>query len=916
MTVAKSFSKRDFSAGQYDREYQAAQTDITSRGLMYCRNVISSPLREIKTRPGTALKRVLDAESYMVPYRYGDQDVVLLFSDKKLGVYEFLADNSLVPFLGQINLEEFKQTWTANTTNGYTVSSSDGSSERYKSFNGQGADWSGKDTYEITFQAPQAFILNKFYVNWITSLTRATTATAPSGSQFKGFQSARIVYSDDGVNWSDTVTSLTKPDGTSGIYAHMEVTTTGTGSTARVTQRQYIEYYVAPIVREGHKYWKIIFSGYTQPETPYSGLEQGLVCRIYTNELSQNVIFDTDIGISDLRNIKYSQYGSELKIATGTTIPYRFSISNGRMIFEQFLPDAQIWKTHGVPTCVCYFQNRLWWGGFSGDQRTVIGSAFGNENDYTLPGTMLASSPIVATCNQIKTRITDLFAGQDILYAQCKEGVTTIEAGNAAIAPNNMSFLLKIDKRSSGITPTVKDNLLFFVSESKDTIYAIQFDLIADKYQVSNVNTFSHAFLRPGIKEIHYVDTSARLIYGILYNGQMFALLYDTTFNVVGLFPFSTTGNIIDISVVETTDGLRLMSVTQRGGQYAIEMFNPVQDLEDTNEFEQSRYEANQATKRNLIKQPFMDSVVFVKDEHWENLYFDAKSKILRNSENLYAWATPQIEYRKIWYTKSRNPIAGDKLYDADGKEIEDYFVKNSSSETIGITGPDTTALVAVYDENSNILVNVTDLSEYYQSTIRFFTQENASYDLKIVGKHSDNEYEVEVIGKTIDSDLDFVKMQMPIARYEPELLIPSQEYQYIDSGRYMGNIKAEATGELVFENPVYDLIYGIPYRKIAVVQDNSHYLRKKKWGAIALNVMDTMSLQIGARIDKMEDVMRWKGDDFYDSSPIMRNGILIKSIADSPENDKKLILMTDEGLPFCIRAIEAAGEVTDRNGN
>lgn len=847
MTVQKGFSKRDFSCGQYDREYQAAQTDISARGMIYSRNLISSPLGEIKSRTGSALKYVCEDETYMIPYRYNNRDVILAFSDKKMQMLEFLDDNTLVPFLGVINLQKFQQDWTANTTNGYTVADSNGSDEVYKAFNTNSSfKYAGSDSYWISFEAPNPFVLNKFLATWISSYTRMSNDPMPQGSQFKGFKNARVVYSDDGKTWTDAITTLTKPDGTSGIDTWQSTSSVGLPPTQSILTRNYIEYYVVPQVREAHKYWKIIFSEYVTPENPYSSFSYGVVCSVYTNKLSQNVSFETDIGIENLRHIKYSQYGLELKIATGNN-PYRFSIADGRATLEHFIPDDPIWDTYGNPSAVCYFQNRLWWGGFSSNPTTVIGSAFGKETDYKIPDTIVAASPIVATCNQIKTRITDLFAGFDVLYAQCGEGIATIESGESAIAPNNMRFLLKVDKRSSGITPVVKDNLLFFVSESGDSIYAIQFDLIASKYQVSNVNTFCNSFLTKKIKELHYVDTQARLIYGLLQNGQMFAFLYDASMSRVGMFPFTTDGNVVDLSVAETADGPRLMAVIKRNETFVIEMFYPVKDLEDTDEFLQTQYEKNEATKRNLIAQPFIDCVTSVKDERQEMWRFDAKTQLL--------------------------------------------ILENSSDEHI-------------------------DFSKHPQDIIRFFTSSNRVYDLQIVGSPEAGQYNVKVIGGDEKQDADFVRLQMPIKEFMPELVIPNKVYQYFDSGQYKGNITADDTGKIVFGDPVYDLIFGFGYTKIGVIQDNASYLRKKKWGTIALNVMDTMSLQIGTKLDKMDNVMKWKGTDFFNSSPIMRNGILIKNISDSPENDKKLIFKTDEGLPFCIRAIEAGGEITDRNGN
>lgn len=846
MSIQKGFSKRDFSAGQYDREYQAATTDICARGMSYARNLISSPLGEIKTRPGTDLKYVCEDETYMVPYRYGDRDIILAFSDKKMQMLEFLDDNSLVPFLGVIDLQKFEQSWTANTTNGYTVADSNNSSEVYKAFNKNSSfKYQGSDSYWISFEAEEPFVLNKFLATWITSYTRMSTDPAPQGSQFKGFKKARVVYSDDGISWTDAITTLTKPDGTSGINTRQSVSSVGLPPTQSILTRSYIEYYVVPQVREAHKYWRIIFSEYVTPENPYSSFSYSVVCSVYTNNLSQNVSFETDIGIENLRNIKYSQYELELKIAVDGINPYRFSIADGQATLEPFLPDDPIWEEYGYPSAVCYFQNRLWWGGFTNSPTTVIGSAFGKETDYKIPETVLASSPIVTACNQIKTQITDLFAGFDVLYAQCGEGIATIENGNNAVSPNDMSFLLKVDKRSSGVTPTIKDNLLFFVSESGASIYAIQFDLIASKYQVSNVNTFCNSFLASKIKELHYVDTEARLIYGLLQNGQMFAFLYDISMSKVGLFPFTMDGSVVDIAVVETAEGPRLMAVVKRHEAFVIEMFYPVVDLLDTAEFEMTRDLANKYTKENLLARPSIDCVSRLNNKYNTTWNFDFENKTVTAVDT--------------------------------GEEIP-------------------------------------DLSKYAQQNVKFYTSDGIEYDLKIVGSPAVNQYTVEI--NKGDKDATFTQCYLPILKITPKIIAPSVKYQLIDNGQYLGDFTSEEDGTIILKKPVYDVLYGFGYRKIGVIQDNSSYLRKKKWGAIALNVMDTMSLKIGVKIDKMQNVMKWKGGYFFNSSPIMQNGVLIANIGDSPENEKNLIFMTDEGLPFCIRAIEASGEITDRNSN
>ena len=72
----------------------------------------------------------------------------------------------------------------------------------------------------------------------------------------------------------------------------------------------------------------------------------------------------------------------------------------------------------------------------------------------------------------------------------------------------------------------------------------------------------------------------------------------------------------------------------------------------------------------------------------------------------------------------------------------------------------------------------------------------------------------------------------------------------------------------------------------------------------------------IGIKLDKLTNIVKWDGNQFFDSSVIMKNGTLICNIKDIPQYEKQLIFMTDEGLPFTLLAIETAGEISDRGAN
>jgi len=868
MTVQKGFSKRDFSCGQYDREYQAAQTEISSRGMIYSRNLISSPLREIKTRPGTKFLQRLDSPAKLIPYRIDTNDMVLVMQDGIFSGYDFDENFNLVPrmvYSGDAPTMP-NSGWTANTNGDWSVAFSPTTATSFYpmcnnvtgrpiKYRGTGTVISTRPTttnvpayLNITNSAENVY-LSSVIVRFVLSCAGYHTG------HYKGWRDPILQWSDDGNSWTSVKTRVDNPYPTGGANEYQGSYHYWSGGS------EYTENYTVYRVSNdssdytGHKYWRIFFTTIIFNNQTYG--DERLEILISDNggpqflpeSPSQYVVNDSPITINDLPNLKYSQDSNQLIIAMKGKQPYEIKFAGGEFTNQPFSPSSTtgFWDTQGYPAAVAHYQNRLWFAGFTLNPNRVCSSAFGNYQDFSIPTTLLASSPIIADCNQMKSMITDIFGGWDVLYAQCDEGIATVEAGDSAVAPNNMSFLLKVRKRSGGVTPTIKEDMMFWVGNDRKTIYAIQYDLIARKYHVADITKFCHSYLGSGVEELHYVDTAARLIYGSLRNGNMFALLYDSEAQVIGLFPIETSGTIYDLSVIQANGEVRLLAVIQRDGVWAIEMFNPVKELEGTDLFLQTRHEKNAATKRNLISQPFIDCATTIKDERQE-----------------------------IWQF-------------------------NTDTQTLS------------YPDSSG---DHTDFSEYPQSVVRFFTSSGNFYDLKIIGSPTSGQYNVEVISGDAGESADFVRLQMPISSITPSLVIPNRVYQYFDSGQYKGNITADNDGVINFTQPVYDLIYGFGYTKIGVIQDNMTYLRKKKWGTIALNVMDTMSLQIGTKLDKMDNVMKWKGTDFFNSSPIMRNGILIKNISDSPENDKQLIFKTDEGLPFCIRAIEAGGEITDRNGN
>ena len=237
------------------------------------------------------------------------------------------------------------------------------------------------------------------------------------------------------------------------------------------------------------------------------------------------------------------------------------------------------------------------------------------------------------------------------------------------------------------------------------------------------------------------------------------------------------------------------------------------------------------------------------------------------------------VDKSTIW-TASRNPVAGDPVYNDDLVQIG----------TVAVGGTSITYNGKTYS---------------YSKTKTTYETTTTTQRVQVEG----GQYLVDDV-QGLESQV-FNKIQLPIE----SINVPYETVQIQDNGVYKGTFKAK-NGVVEFDEPMYDIQYGIPYRKIGVVEDNRAYLRQKQWGAVAVNVIDTLALKVGSRLDKMTEVIKISGTQFFGSNILMKNGTLIVNISDTPEYEKKLIFMTDEGLPFTILAIENDGNISDRGAN
>lgn len=703
-------SIRDFSGGVVNQELQ--NRDNGGGVLFDCKNVLSSWNGELRKRAGTYWLQTLPEYRRIIPYRMPDgNDIMLLIGDGTMYGYQFTGDHIVTPVYEYSgDAPEFPTTgWGTNVTNGdYTIYLSSRfaqttwgkafdkpSIDNHRYYN-KGALFSyrpvptpKKINIKISSEDPQ--ILKSLCLRW------ANTCSGDHLDHYKAWIDPIIYYSDDGTNWTAVRTQVSNPivvgDGDMYKYSHYWVAD---------GQTESIVYYKATNVEhnEAHKHWAVWCNDYIPNHWTYGTERIDMFVENVTyvpsttaQFVEDNTFFSADL----LDNIKYAQNDSLMILTNGKDTPLKIEYAAGTFTVEDF--NYTMDAAQGKPNCVAFYQNRLWFGGFTVFPTRVWASGFGNFTDFTIPETILPTSPISADAVQIQSIIENLWGGNDALYCLSEDGVSMIDAQGGIVATDQIEFKLRNREPVDKMTPTIKDDIMIYLGRNQRKILLTDYDFVVQRFKANNISTSYDDFLQSGIRELHYIPNRASLIYGILHDGKWFALLFDQDRQKNALFPFETNGKIIDIQPIKYGSVTKLCLLTQRSGQYMLEekMSQPDQKImdfmskEEKEEYTDYIKNDNEGYLDCTIKKTFEEPVTEIENVPFssndivsviaDGAYLGDIQLTSSISTDLYAWTYDN----KTIYTQTETPTTTDGLFTYKQELLPNYEIVSTDDDSITV---------------------------------------------------------------------------------------------------------------------------------------------------------------------------------------------------------------------------------------
>lgn len=616
----QKLTQNSFSSGQYDRAVQGKeQSELVAKGLAKAMNVVSSESEELRKRLGTKYLLELDEQAVVVPFRLpsGD-DVMLVCTDNEMKAYEF-SGGSVVPMMTpDENAPVFPNSnWTSNTNGDYTVklSSTTSSGEWGAGFNAAVSPYYGKGSLfkiENTVQNIPAYIeidsketqiLESLWVRWVNS------CNGDYKGHYKGWIDPVLQYSDDGESWVSVETDYKNPySGDPDMYQASKFRTASKKTESMTLMKIININHSIP-----HKYWRVWFMNRIQNTMTYSGerLEVFVSNVAYVSKTMKEFVKDTVFGGESLKKIKYSQDYTTLMIVAEDKEPLKVSYSAGGLSAEPF--KSLSGDGYTAPASVSFFQNRLWFAGVAGFPTTVLGSKFGNPDEYKYSLTIASGAQyddaLNLKSNQLRSKIKNIVGSQNVLYCFSEDGISFVDGGGNGIVATNQSieFNLKNRMPAGDATPTFKDDVLLYASADGTKLYAVDYDMVVERFQVEDVAKYAKDVVFGKITELHYINNESKLIYGLLENNSMFALLYDKGVHN-GFFPMSIqNGFVFDVCPVKHGRDYRLVMVANRSGRWFLEELQDKGNYKSTDDPLMSKEDKKWATYDNLENNIAMD---------------------------------------------------------------------------------------------------------------------------------------------------------------------------------------------------------------------------------------------------------------------------------------------------------------------
>ena len=261
--------------------------------------------------------------------------------------------------------------------------------------------------------------------------------------------------------------------------------------------------------------------------------------------------------------------------------PYKFEYDDATNTFSftavTFTAPPTQWAGQNWPSTGVFFQGRLWLGGTPQQPETFWASRSGSPEDFTQGAQ--ADDGLEFTLEKFG-QIQWMSATKNLVIGtEFAEFIITSETG--VITPSDVQATQQSAYGSNFVRAVQVGDQIFYVSSDGTKVRAMQYDFTTDNWLSRDITFSSNHLTQAGIKDIAWIQNPSNLLWCVLNDGSIAALIYERSYNIIGWARADTLGGLIDITSGELGGNSFAVGLASRQpGKLYLEVAIPTQYMD------------------------------------------------------------------------------------------------------------------------------------------------------------------------------------------------------------------------------------------------------------------------------------------------------------------------------------------------
>ena len=207
--------------------------------------------------------------------------------------------------------------------------------------------------------------------------------------------------------------------------------------------------------------------------------------------------------------------------------------------------------TRGYPRAVCFYQQRLFFGGNAASPESVWASRTGDYGDFIRTTIVTDDAPLKFSSASRKLNRVRFLDGINSLICLTSSSENVVSGPDGVISPSTLSIRPQSYLGCAGVKPLLIGNRMLFVQDKARILRDMAFSLEADSFVGDDLTLLAnHLFAGKSIVATAYAQHPYSLVWVVLDDGSLLSLTYYREQEVIAWARHETDGEVEDVVVV------------------------------------------------------------------------------------------------------------------------------------------------------------------------------------------------------------------------------------------------------------------------------------------------------------------------------------------------------------------------------